>query len=180
MLHNSLSLSVLPRKGSILYNFMAETKEKKKKALNRFRFLNKYFMVPLYRINVLPLFFVGRNIVLLYTKGRKSGKKRITPVEYRIYKGKILLFSSRGKKGDWYQNIIADEAYFRLKKGFKMYKPFVTVSNLEEKEEILVWYSNTHPNLAKEFYGYQKGEDIVSKELVKPVAEFIEILQLEL
>ncbi len=105
---------LLPRKGSVMYDFMIETPHNQKKAVKKFKLMNKYLVVPLYRLNILPLFFIGRIVVLLYTKGRKSGKKRITPVEYRKYNDKLLLFSSRGKKGDWYRNIIANPEAFTI------------------------------------------------------------------
>ena len=65
-------IETLPRKGSVMYNFMSETKQNKKKTANKFKFINKYIVVPLYRINFLPLLQFGRIFVLLYTKGRTS------------------------------------------------------------------------------------------------------------
>lgn len=180
MSQNESVSSQYPREGSIIYGFMTGTKESRKKAVSKFKIMNKYFIVPLYRFNILPLFFVGRFFVLLYIKGRKSGKQRITPVEFRNYNDYILLFSSRGTHGDWYRNIMANPSDLIIKKGFSKFKPS-SVSNCDynEKIEILTWYTNKYPKYAKEFYGYDKKTDTVSEDLLKPVADFMEILKLK-
>jgi deazaflavin-dependent oxidoreductase (nitroreductase family) len=51
---------------------------------------------------------VGRIILLLTTTGRRSGLKRITPLQYEQIDGKYFLGSARGTKSDWYRNIEAD------------------------------------------------------------------------
>ena len=168
----------LPRKGSIMFDFMSTQPQQKKKTVKKFKILNNYFVVPLYRINILPLFFVGKVIVLLYTIGRKSGKRRITPVEFREYNGKILLFSSRGKKGDWFRNIINNPNEFKIKKGFRTYKPEIKVTDQHEKIEIMLWYTKTYPKAAKGLFGYQKNIDVIDEHSVKKIADFLEILQL--
>ena len=60
----------------------------------------------LYGIGLGPI--IGRIILLLTTTGRKSGKKRITPLQYEEMDGKYYLGSARGTKADWYRNIKAD------------------------------------------------------------------------
>jgi deazaflavin-dependent oxidoreductase (nitroreductase family) len=60
----------------------------------------------LYAIGLGPV--IGKIILLLTTTGRKSGKKRITPLQYEEIEGKIHLGSARGTKSDWYRNIEAD------------------------------------------------------------------------
>jgi len=51
---------------------------------------------------------VGKVILLLTTSGRKSGEKRVTPLQYEEIDGKYFLGSARGTKADWYRNIEAD------------------------------------------------------------------------
>ena len=170
----------LPRRGSVMFNFMKETKENQKKTANRFKLINTLFVVPLYRLNILPIFFIGRIIALLYVKGRVSGKKRITPVEFRRYNGKVLLFSARGKYGDWFKNIVAKPDDFKIKIGFRKYKPTVKVSSTEEKYEILEWYMEQYPKAAKQLIGYEKEKDQITNVFKHPVSNFFEILQLSL
>jgi deazaflavin-dependent oxidoreductase (nitroreductase family) len=60
----------------------------------------------LYAVGLGPI--VGKLILLLTTTGRKSGQKRITPLQYEEIDGKYFLGSARGTKSDWYRNIEAN------------------------------------------------------------------------
>ena len=60
----------------------------------------------LYAIGLGPV--VGKIILLLTTTGRRSGQKRITPLQYEEIDGKYCLGSARGTKADWYRNLTAD------------------------------------------------------------------------
>lgn len=48
------------------------------------------------------------HILVITTRGRKSGQPRFTPIEYRRHGSKIYLISAWGTQTDWYQNLIAD------------------------------------------------------------------------
>lgn len=48
------------------------------------------------------------HLMVLTTRGRKSGQVRHTTVEYRKHGSKIYLVSAWGDKPDWYQNLLAD------------------------------------------------------------------------
>lgn len=60
----------------------------------------------LYAIGLGPL--VGRIILLLTTTGRKSGLKRVTPLQYEEIDGNYYLGAARGLKADWVRNIQAN------------------------------------------------------------------------
>jgi deazaflavin-dependent oxidoreductase (nitroreductase family) len=60
----------------------------------------------LYSIGLGPI--VGKIILLLTTTGRKSGMKRVTPLQYEEIDGGYYLGSARGTRSDWYRNIEAD------------------------------------------------------------------------
>ena len=51
---------------------------------------------------------MGRLVLLLTTTGRKSGLKRVTPLQYEEVDSVIYLGASRGLKSDWVRNIITD------------------------------------------------------------------------
>jgi deazaflavin-dependent oxidoreductase (nitroreductase family) len=57
----------------------------------------------LYAIGLGPL--IGRIILLLTSIGRKSGLKRVTPLQYEEIDGKYYLGSARGLQADWVRNI---------------------------------------------------------------------------
>jgi deazaflavin-dependent oxidoreductase (nitroreductase family) len=59
-----------------------------------------------YRIGLGPL--LGRKVLLLKTKGRKSGLLRTTPLQYEQIGDAYYLGSMLGARADWYQNIVAD------------------------------------------------------------------------
>lgn len=50
----------------------------------------------------------GNLVLLLTTTGRKSGLKRVTPLQYEEHEGVIYVASARGEKADWYLNIQAN------------------------------------------------------------------------
>jgi len=60
----------------------------------------------LYAIGLGPL--VGKIILLLTTTGRKSGKKRVTPMQYERIGCDYYVGSARGLKADWVRNILAN------------------------------------------------------------------------
>jgi len=57
----------------------------------------------LYAIGLGPL--VGRVILLLTTTGRRSGKKRVTPLQYERIGEDYYVGAARGLKADWVRNI---------------------------------------------------------------------------
>ena len=68
----------------------------------------------LYAIGLGPIY--GRLVLLLTTTGRKSGKQRVTPLQYEEIEGDIYIASVRGTKADWYRNIVANpEVRVRVK-----------------------------------------------------------------
>ena len=51
---------------------------------------------------------IGNLVLLLTTTGRKSGLKRVTPLQYEENDGDIHIGSARGTNADWFRNIQAD------------------------------------------------------------------------
>lgn len=76
-----------------------------------FKYLNK-FMIFLWKlgladwINVWPTVF-GQIMVITH-KGRKTGYKRLSPVNYAIIDGEIYCTAGFGEISDWYRNILKD------------------------------------------------------------------------
>lgn len=57
----------------------------------------------LYAIGLGP--FLGKIILLLTTIGRKSGNKRVTPLQYELIGADYYLGAVRGLQADWVRNI---------------------------------------------------------------------------
>lgn len=75
-----------------------------------FWFINKYFMVPIFRLGFGPFFgnpFSGY-IMVLKIIGRKTGKLRYAPVNYAIQDGKVYCISGFRKVSDWYRNLLSN------------------------------------------------------------------------
>jgi len=68
--------------------------------------LLKYPPRVMYALGLGPLF--GRMVLLLTTTGRKTGLKRVTPLQYEEINGELYIGSARGVKADWFRNIQAD------------------------------------------------------------------------
>ncbi len=60
----------------------------------------------LYALGLGPIY--GRLVLLLTTTGRKSGLRRVTPLQYEEVDGVIYIASAKGQKADWFRNIVAD------------------------------------------------------------------------
>lgn len=75
-----------------------------------FRILNKYFMVPMFRMGFGALMGnpISGYIMVTKTIGRKSGKQRFTPVNYALIDGNIYCIAGFGKKTHWYLNMVAN------------------------------------------------------------------------
>jgi deazaflavin-dependent oxidoreductase (nitroreductase family) len=74
-----------------------------------FRILNRFFMVPIFRLGLGSLMVnpVSGYIMVLKTIGRKTGKPRYVPVNYAIDGGCIYCLSGWGKNAHWYANLHA-------------------------------------------------------------------------
>ena len=72
---------------------------------SRMKNLQKIHRV-LYAMGLGPL--VGRFILLLTTTGRRSGLKRVTPLQYEMIGADYYLGAARGLKADWVRNLQAN------------------------------------------------------------------------
>ncbi len=172
-------LEKLPRKGSYLYIFVHGDEKTKKKHVNKYKFLNKYITVPLYRLRILPLIGFGRLFLLIYHVGRKSGKQYITPVEYHVFNGIITVNAARGKSADWIKNIKANPDKVQVLKGFKKFDARIEfVEDLNEKISFLKWYCKKHPRYAKSFFGWDPKRDDVEKVDFTDLARALEMIRI--
>ena len=150
----------LPRPGSVMYDFHFQDENLKKRKLKRWQRLNKYLMIPLYRIGVLPLLGIGRAILLLTTLGWKNGQKRRTPLEYRRFEGVITIFSAMGESSAWVKNLHVNPDKVSVRHGFHSYKPFIEFINEESQKAFLIKsYVAKYPKSAKMLFGWNPNED---------------------
>ncbi|HSR46315.1 MAG TPA: nitroreductase family deazaflavin-dependent oxidoreductase [Acidimicrobiia bacterium] len=82
---------------------------------NWFKLLNRWMIIPMWRLglggflNIWPA-VGGRMLVLVHT-GRKSGRRRLTPLNYAPSPpSSVFVLAGSGAGTDWYQNALANTA----------------------------------------------------------------------
>ena len=153
----------------------------KRRSLNWFRRLNRYLLVPLYRLRILPLLGAGRVILVLATRGRRSGKTRWTPLEYRRRGEEIFVFSGRGGRADWFRNLKADPGSVRVLLGLREYRPIIEIVDRdEEKVDLFRFYVTTWPWAAKTLLGWDPELDDPEMADFGSLLEVLEVIRLRL
>jgi deazaflavin-dependent oxidoreductase (nitroreductase family) len=100
-----------------------------------FWILNKFFMVPIFRLGFGPFLGspFGGYILVLKTIGRKSGVVRYAPLNYAIHKGNVYCISGGRKTSDWYKNLHANPEVEMILPGGTLYARMEEVSNPDER-----------------------------------------------
>ena len=100
-----------------------------------FWYLNKYFMVPLFRLGLGPIFCnpLSGYMMVLKTIGRKSGKTYYTPVNYAIHKGNVYCISGGRRGSDWFRNLLANPEIEIILPGGAIFARAEEVSDVNEK-----------------------------------------------
>jgi deazaflavin-dependent oxidoreductase (nitroreductase family) len=167
-----------PRLGSAEYGLLFSENDEKKKVLRRWKNMNKYFTIPLYRTGILPLFGGGKIFILLFTKGRKTGKERITPLEYRRKNGVVHVVAGRGKNAHWFRNLLANPKAAKMKLGFrKIAVDFEVIETIEEKNELFKWYVVKFPKAAKMLFGWDPKTDNVETADFTSFSKLVEVVK---
>jgi deazaflavin-dependent oxidoreductase (nitroreductase family) len=169
----------IPRPNSSIYKFALANEEVRIKTLKKWNRLNKYLIVPLYRIGLLPALGFGRIFLLLKTKGWKTGKTRRNPVEYHWINDIIHIFSGRGEDAAWVKNMRANPDKVGIRHGFHWFQPLIEfVEDLPEKEEIFKWYVTKHPRAAKMLFGWDPKIDDPDTADFSKLIELVTIIRL--
>ncbi|MHA2393411.1 MAG: nitroreductase/quinone reductase family protein [Promethearchaeota archaeon] len=172
-------IEVLPRPGSVLHNFTYSEEKHREKMLKKYRNLNKFLVLPLYRLKILPLLGFGRIILIITTIGRITGKKRKTPLEYHWIEGIMTIFSGRGEESGWVKNIYGNPESVWVRHGFHSFPARVEfVVTEEEKLRIIKWYIDKHSKLAKMLFGWNKEIDDPETMDFSKLLNSISIIQL--
>jgi deazaflavin-dependent oxidoreductase (nitroreductase family) len=137
----------------------------------------------LYAIGLGPI--VGNIVLLLTTTGRKSGLKRITPLQYEEINGNYYLGSARGTRSDWYRNIEMDNR-IEVKVKYRRFRGTAeTVTDPNRIADFLETRLTRHPFLMgllmQKVHGLPKNPSreqlfaLAAKEamvIIQPVEEF--------
>ena len=107
--------------------------------------LLKYPPQLIYAIGLGPIY--GRIVLLLTTTGRKSGKPRVTPLQYEEIDGDIYIGSARGTKADWWRNIAANPIVWVQVKSRKFEGRAELVTDLKRVADFLEYRLQKHPKM---------------------------------
>jgi deazaflavin-dependent oxidoreductase (nitroreductase family) len=95
--------------------------------------------------------FAGVPILLLYTKGRRSGKEFLNPLAYYADGDRYLVFASKGGADthpDWYLNLIAAPTA-HIEVGTESFDVQVTDLKGEERDRLYAAQAEVMPNFAE-------------------------------
>jgi len=155
---NPASGRAFPTQETNLYKILNDSQHRQK-----FHAQLKHYnplIMGLYRIGLMPLFGVSRSVMVLTTRGCKSGKFRSTPIGYFRIGGAVHLFSAWGKRTGWYANLSAhpDEVWIQI----GLQKRAVHAQILQEPAEMrrtLEQFLKESPKEAQYLLGWVPGQD---------------------
>jgi len=108
--------------------------------------------------------FEGAPVLLLHTKGAKTGQERINPMMYLDYEGRRYIFASYAgapTNPDWYHNLVAHPTV-KVELGAETFEATATPLPLEERDRI-------YPIQAERFPGFAEYELKTTRKI--PVVE---------
>ena len=136
-----------------------------------FWFLNKFFMVPMFRLGFGPFFGnpLTGYIKVIKAIGRKTGKVRFAPVNYTIHKGNIYCISGGRKTSDWYRNLQAIPDIELILPGGAIYAHMDEIDDLDDRV-LIIRQVLKNAGFAGFFEGYNPFT-ITDEELRNKVAD---------
>jgi deazaflavin-dependent oxidoreductase (nitroreductase family) len=93
----------------------------------------------------------GRDLLLLTTTGRKSGRKHTTPMVFTRDGDRLLVYASKAgapKHPDWYLNLVAD-ARVVVEAGAERYDAIATPLEREERDRAFAAQAARNPVFAE-------------------------------
>jgi deazaflavin-dependent oxidoreductase (nitroreductase family) len=104
-----------------------------------FWFINKFFMVPMFRLGLGPFFGnpLSGYIMVLKVVGRKTGKIRFAPVNYAIHNGNIYCISGGRQTSDWYRNLKANPQVEVIMPDGPVFGAVEEVSDAQERHAVM-------------------------------------------
>ena len=111
--------------------------------------------------------FEGAPVLLLHTKGAKSGQERVNPMMYLDYEGRRFIFASYAgapTNPDWYHNLVA-HPQVTVELGTETFEATATPVSLEERDRIYPIQGERYPGFAE--YELKTTRKIPVVELVR-------------
>lgn len=136
----------------------------------------------------LPIFFtrlgLGRlvsasNILILTTRGRKSGRARHTAVEYRRHGSQLYVISAWGDRPDWFRNLAADPHVTVQQNGRRFAAVAGVVDNAGEALRVLHLFRRTAPFIYDAIIARMTDERARSVNTLPDVSPHVTIVRMD-
>jgi deazaflavin-dependent oxidoreductase (nitroreductase family) len=111
--------------------------------------------------------FEGAPVLLLHTKGAKSGRERVNPMMYLDYEGRRFVFATKSgapTNPDWYHNLLA-HPQVTVELGTETFEATATPLSLEERDRIYPIQGERYPGFVE--YELKTTRKIPVVELVR-------------
>jgi deazaflavin-dependent oxidoreductase (nitroreductase family) len=111
--------------------------------------------------------FAGAPMLLLRTKGAKSGRERVNPMMYLDYEGRTFVFASKAgadTNPDWYHNLVANPLVM-VELGADIFEATATALQGEERDRVYAVQAERYPGFAE--YESKTTRQIPVVELVR-------------
>lgn len=95
--------------------------------------------------------FSGRTLLLLHTKGAKSGEERVNPVAYTQDGNRMVIIASKGGSPEnpaWYYNILAHPR-FAVEVGTEQFEVDATIASEPERTRLYDQMATIMPGFAE-------------------------------
>jgi deazaflavin-dependent oxidoreductase (nitroreductase family) len=93
------------------------------------------------------------NTLLLTTTGRRTGRARATPVNYREEEGVFYVVSGRGVGSDWYRNLVVNPEV-KIQIGWRRLKAVATpITDPQEKARVLWLWARRSRRRRERYFG---------------------------
>jgi deazaflavin-dependent oxidoreductase (nitroreductase family) len=153
---------IFPVPGTNLHRLLTD-QEFKQGFRSRLKIGNPW-MAFFYKLRLLPLLGMGKQIMLLTTLGRKSGKLRDTPIGYYRIGGQVYVFSGWGRDTNWFKNIEAHPDQVDVQIGFKRdHAHAEIVDDPREALQLLESFVVQNPKGAQMLMGWDPLQDDIRK-----------------
>jgi deazaflavin-dependent oxidoreductase (nitroreductase family) len=96
-------------------------------------------------------YFEGRNLLLLHTKGAKSGLERINPVAYFMDDNRYVIIASKGGADthpDWYHNLLVNPE-ISVEVGTEQFQAIATAASEPERTRLYEKMESINPGFTE-------------------------------
>jgi deazaflavin-dependent oxidoreductase (nitroreductase family) len=111
--------------------------------------------VLLYRMGLGGL--IGKHTLLLTTTGRRTGLRRVVPLDYQQEGDILYLIAEQGTRSPWYRNLVANPEVEVQMGSRRMNGAATPVTDPQQKANVFRLFWRRSEKLAERYYGIPRG-----------------------